>query len=334
MPSTFVPLPIPQVPQVAGVPALFARGAALPIPTLATGDFPGVLGAQNRQLWGIFPNGGGAPILQADSVASVEFAQDYRISDYPQEKGAFESYNKVQVPYQAKIGFLVNLDREPFLNAIGQQLASLELVQIVTPEISYPNANLTHYSYRRTARNGGVSMIMVEVWCEEVRVITTSQVGQSSTTPASANGASPAQDGTVQPDQTTPSPTNPVSGQPAPGPLNSGLPSPSGASPSTSLSSPTINTSFYGSNNLPAVPNAAASLTNAQISSVTTYSGAQAAALTSTTLSYNASVADALFPGLGVTAVGSATAASNFNALGTPTVPPGSAIVTYTEGGF
>jgi hypothetical protein len=160
--------------------------------TLLTADqlSPGALFGVPQ--WGIFGQGG-SPLLAVDSVASVDYARDYRISDYPQEQGAFESYNKVQVPFQAKVGFLIAESRVAFLNGIEAAVKSLDLVTVATPEFSYASANLTHYGYRRELR-GSVTMIRVEVWCEEVRI-----VGQAIPfNTQSTNGAPTQQNGVVQ----------------------------------------------------------------------------------------------------------------------------------------
>jgi hypothetical protein len=146
-------------------------------------------GAFGPQQWGIF-NSDGSPVLAVDSVASIEYARDYQISDYPQEQGAFESYNKVQRPYQAKLGFLINESRFAFLNAVEGAVASLSLLAVITPEISYPNANLIHYGFRRESRNG-VTLIRVEVWAEEVRPTGTALLSQS-TSPTNASAAASA----------------------------------------------------------------------------------------------------------------------------------------------
>jgi len=143
--------------------------------------------------WGIFSQTG-AVVLQADSVFSVEYEHDYRVSDYPQEQGAFESYNKIQVPWQAKVVFLIGADRELFLVSVENAVASLSLFVVVTPEFSYPSANLTRVSYRRIAKAGGASMIMVEVWCEEVRIVQTGQLSNTQST----NGATSLNNGPVQ----------------------------------------------------------------------------------------------------------------------------------------
>jgi hypothetical protein len=163
------------------------------VPALLTADAPGLIFAFGPPQWGIFSNNGG-PILVVDSVASVEYARDYHVSDFPQEQGAFASYNKVQVPFQAKVGFLIGPSRTDFLNAVEAAVASLQFVAVVTPEISYPSANLTHYSYRREIRSG-VTLIRVDVWAEEIRIIS----GNPPDSAQSTNAATPSQSGQVQP---------------------------------------------------------------------------------------------------------------------------------------
>jgi len=164
---------------------------------LLTADDPGLGGVFGVGRWGIFGRDG-SPILAVDSVGDVDYSRDYAISDYPQEQGAFASYNKVQTPFQAKIGFYISTSRIQFLNAVEAAVQSLNLVTVVTPEIRYASANLKHYNYRRDARNGA-KLIRVEIWCEQVRVI----VGEPPTNPQSTNAAKPSQSGQVQPTTTT-----------------------------------------------------------------------------------------------------------------------------------
>jgi hypothetical protein len=165
--------------------------------SLQSFDSPGIGSFLSGPQWGIFDQNGN-PLLTVDSVDSIDYARDYRISDYPQEMGAFESYNKVQVPFQSKIGFLIGPSRAAFLGSIEAATASLDLVTVVTPDIQYPSANLTHYGYRRESRSG-VSLIRVDVWCEEVRIIQGSSLSNSQST----NGASPTQSGPTQGLQTS-----------------------------------------------------------------------------------------------------------------------------------
>lgn len=163
---------------------------------LLTADAPGLSTLFGKPQWGIFQNDS-TPILTSDAVAAVGYARDYRISDYPQEQGAFESYNKVKVPYQAKVSFLIAASRRDFLGAIEAAVESRDFVTIVTPEKSYDQANLIHYNYDREVR-AGVTLIRVDVWCEEVRIVGSGAQTQTQST----NAVDRAQSG---PTQTIPS---------------------------------------------------------------------------------------------------------------------------------
>lgn len=189
-------MPIPLFP---GVPALPPGLGFLPpfgAPVLLTADGADLSPFPGPSQWGIY-DGGGNPVLLASSTASVEYTRDWRISDYPQEQGAFGSYNKVQVPYQGIVTFWVGGsegERAQFLAAAEPALASLDMAALVMPEISYVNANLTHYSFKREA-HAGVTLLRVDVWVEEVRVIGVATFSATQ----SVNGASTTQQGTVQP---------------------------------------------------------------------------------------------------------------------------------------
>lgn len=171
--------------------------------------FPSVLSNSSPPQWGLY-NQDGSPALVASSFASLDYAHHYRISNYQQEQGAFASYNKVQQPFVAKVGFLVGGDastRAAFLNQAEQVCASLSLVTIITPEIPYLNANPIRPSYRRTSRNG-VTLIMVEIDLEEVRIISSAMLSNT----ASVNGAAPQQNGIQQPGSVLTSQLAPPSG--------------------------------------------------------------------------------------------------------------------------
>lgn len=164
---------------------------------LLTADSSGLISAFGPPQWGIFDQSG-SPVLIPDSVADVEYERDYKISDYPQEKGAFQSYNKVQVPFRARVGFYIAQTRESFLQTLDAKIKSLDLVTVAMPEIQYPSANLTRASYRREVRSG-VSLIRVEVWCEEVRIVS----GVVPSDPQSTNGVKSQSSGQVQAVPTT-----------------------------------------------------------------------------------------------------------------------------------
>lgn len=157
--------------------------------------------------WGIYDQGGApviavdaAAMVEADAVAAVQYARDYRVPDYAQEQGSFETYNKVQSPFSAQVSFWISQSRFEFLAAVEAACASLDLYVVVVPEWSYPSANLIHYSFNRDVRQG-VTLIRVDVWLKEIRVTnvspgTTGQLNSGNT--QAVNGAIPSYSGTVQ----------------------------------------------------------------------------------------------------------------------------------------
>ena len=166
-----------------GVPALL--DAVINEVVLLTADllFPGQV---REQQWGLFLNGG--PVVVSDNVISFEFKQDYRLSNYNQEEGAFETYNKVQLPYDVRLRFSTGgsaADRQQMIDSVDAIIASLDLYDAVTPERVYTSVNPVHQDYRRTARDG-VGLLTIDVYCQQVRVTATPQFANS--TPTGATG--------------------------------------------------------------------------------------------------------------------------------------------------
>lgn len=199
MPLPILPIPrFPNVPPLPGVPAL-ARAAGQFFPTIAplVADALGLFTNLLVPQWGIFDDFG-FPLLVGDSVVGVDFKRDARLIDYPVEKGGFGSYNKVQTPFDAKAIFTIggsDVARAAFLATCEKLVNTLTMVSLVTPEVTYASANVVHYDYRRTSRNG-VTLIQVEVGLMEVRqVATTAFTAAATQEPA---GASPVSTGPVQ----------------------------------------------------------------------------------------------------------------------------------------
>src|SRR5271170_2127291 len=89
------------VPDVDGVPPLsFVPGSGAGIALLVS-DALSYFQGSFRPQWGIFS--GGAPVVIAESCISVEYRQEYLVSNYPLEMGAFAAYNKVQVPFDVRV---------------------------------------------------------------------------------------------------------------------------------------------------------------------------------------------------------------------------------------
>lgn len=158
---------MPNVPRVPGVPNLSSyipNAIALAVTDLVAAAF-GLLAPQ----WGIFLDG--FPALEPDSYKSFDFRQDWQISDYPLEGGSFQTYNKVELPFDIRLRIAsggTGSARQLFLNDIEALSQSLELYDIVTPEKVYLSVNCSHVDLRRTSTNG-VGMITADLWFTEIR---------------------------------------------------------------------------------------------------------------------------------------------------------------------
>lgn len=193
--------PFPSVPELPGVPVL-QRQASLKVLSselrVLTADSRWRISPDAPQ-WGIFTTQGKL-LIEADSVLDIGFKQDHKISSYPIQSNAFNSYNKVAEPFQATVrlmkggqlksadlakssdGLLENQgmrERGDFLEAIDQASKSLDLYQVVTPERSYLNCNITSYAYRRE-QNKGAYQIVVDLTLEEVRQVQVSYAATAS----------------------------------------------------------------------------------------------------------------------------------------------------------
>lgn len=192
------PTPVPKYPDVPfanGVPAVFrAPTQAVFTERLLVADVLTVLRNFLPSEWGIFKEGG-QPAVTPDSVISVDLRKEWRISDYPVEHGGFETYNKVETPGDIRVRMAVSgmESRGPFLASVQAICSALELLTVVTPDAVYDSMNAVHYDYRREQRSGA-SLLLVDVWLEQVRVTAQTQF----TSTKSPEGAANASGGNVQ----------------------------------------------------------------------------------------------------------------------------------------
>lgn len=130
----------------------------------------------------------GAGAKQPDSIISLGYKREYKISDAPQEKGAFQSYNKVQRPavihlQMAKGGSA--RDRDAFLSWVEEQAAGTALYAIQTPEQGYSGYCIQSYDYRKTSTDGaGIAVVDVEFI--EIRETVVSTLSKATPSIASA----------------------------------------------------------------------------------------------------------------------------------------------------
>lgn len=134
--------------------------------------------------WGVF-SGGGA-VITADTVTSLDYKQEWAISDFPVEEGAFESYDKVALPYDARVRFAAggsDANRAALLGSIAAVAGTTQVFDVVTPEAVYVSATISHYSYTRTA-NRGLGLIQVDVWL--LQIVESIGAGQNTAQPDGA----------------------------------------------------------------------------------------------------------------------------------------------------
>lgn len=220
---------MPVVPNVPGVPALtsYAPNSLSLLVTDALSAIAGLLAPS----WGIFVEG--QPVITPASIigqqiettlgaisqvaaliglpnvvpvsasmVSFEYAGDTPISNYPQERGAFQSYDKVQLPFDVRVKLACSgtaSSRQAFFSTLEAIKNSTVLVDVVTPEAIYAGVNCKHVDYiRRSDR--GVTLVVADVWFEEVREVAAS----SFTNTQQPTDAGPQSIGNVQPQDATP----------------------------------------------------------------------------------------------------------------------------------
>lgn len=154
---------------------------------LLTADALSILGVQSSPQWGLFQDG--IPVVIADNVLSFDFRQDYRISDYPVEQGAFESYNKVASPFDVRLQFSAGgsvAKRQELIDSVDAIIGSTDLFDAVTPEKVFMSINPVHQSIRRTSRQGS-GLVVIDLYCRQVRVTAVQQFTNNQQTVASAS---------------------------------------------------------------------------------------------------------------------------------------------------
>jgi hypothetical protein len=160
-----------------------------------------VLGALLQPSWGVYLNGSpviqpasilgqivqaqlapiqaiagllGAPNIVPVSASTVDFqyAQDWPISNYPQEAGAFQSYDKVTLPFDVKLRLAAGgsqSNRQAFLQTCLAIANSLALFDVVTPEMVFTSVNCTHIDWDRNATRGA-TLISVDLGFQQIAV--------------------------------------------------------------------------------------------------------------------------------------------------------------------
>lgn len=208
--STGVQSPVLMSMFSGAIPSML-NGVTLPVgdlsadlsPEPVTGDTSSEIGgSSSAPQWGIFDDGGNAVIVP-DSIVSVSWKGSYRVISYPIEQGNFETYNKVQEPFEVRIVMRKGgspSDRQAFISTLDTIRKSLSLYTATTPEVSYASMNITDVQYERRA-DAGATVIEPTIVLQEINVTATSTFSNVAA-PTSQDSFN---DGTV--DTTTPTPT-------------------------------------------------------------------------------------------------------------------------------
>lgn len=220
IPNVPVP-PYVDVPNVPGVPPLL-RSLAFPTsnPLAVFGDGSDIFNqptSSSQPQWGIFDSANN-PVLTSDTVVGFDFKHEYVTVDYPIENGGFASYNKVARPFEPRFTMARGgsvADRTAFVTALERLVGDTNLYTVVTPEFTWQNVNITHWSeVRRSDR--GVSLITVEIWLQEIRQAPAPAFSNTKT----ASAVSPTNVGTVQGQTPTPAQASNAAAATVPGPDN------------------------------------------------------------------------------------------------------------------
>lgn len=185
----------PDVPIAPGVPSVLRDPSNSAPDSGATlnGDAPGVADNSTSPQWGLFDTDGNA-VITADSVFGFEYKKTYQIPTYKQEQGAFQSYNKVELPGEPRIVFTQAgsiAERTAFLNQVKTVCASLDLFIAYTPEMQFPSVNPIDFSIMNRTSDQGATLLKVEIMLEEVMVDATQLFTSSSTNASPTDTAQP-----------------------------------------------------------------------------------------------------------------------------------------------
>lgn len=123
-----------------------------------------------------------------DSIYAFDYRNEYRVSDFPVQQGAFASYNKVATPFDVTLRLVKasTLEgRAQFLTQVDAVLNKLDLYDVVTPERTYRNVNMTRAEITRRSSQGAYFLTEVDVFFRQVVQV----AAQYSTTQAATRDA-------------------------------------------------------------------------------------------------------------------------------------------------
>lgn len=114
-------------------------------------------------------------VIVPDSVYAFENRNEFKVSDFPVQRGAFASYNKVSSPFEVTVRLIKSSTlegRARFLQQVDSVLNTLDLYDVVTPERIYQNVNMTRYEVTRRSSQGAYFLAEVDVFFRQIIQVT------------------------------------------------------------------------------------------------------------------------------------------------------------------
>jgi hypothetical protein len=193
-----IPKPkFPNVPALPGVPQL-ARSLQFPAspgPVIAIAAAAGNLWQSifAQPLWGIYTSpppvetdpetgiqtvvveGNKKPVVVPDSFGEFSYRNEWAVSDYAVQEGAFASYDKVAQPYEIMLRMYKGGSKEArknFLDSIEAIAGDLNEYDIHTPERTYRGVNVLRHEVMRRGARGAYFLSEVDLYFREIRTTT------------------------------------------------------------------------------------------------------------------------------------------------------------------
>lgn len=112
------------------------------------------------------------PVIVPDSFGEFAYRNKQTVSDFPVQKNAFASYNKVASPFEISIRMYkggTKDQRKRFLDSILAVVGDTELYDILTPEKTFLNVNMTDFEIVRRGEKGAYFFAEVDLYFRQIR---------------------------------------------------------------------------------------------------------------------------------------------------------------------
>ena len=141
------------------------------------------------QQWGIYDLAGN-PVVSTvgpggmpgniDSFLELKYSNNAKVSNFPVEKGQFATYNKTGTPYSPKVAVAVAGQgrMQTLMELVENELDTINLYNLITPERTYTSVTLEKYEYTRSAK-GGKNLLHVMLTFVQVVEVVPNQYSQT-----------------------------------------------------------------------------------------------------------------------------------------------------------